>query len=190
MGAKTFASQMKATIVEIKSSGTAAIYCDNLISYLAEIENSPELEPSALEIEGYKADLQGFIEDSKAAHETDLEMFRSVIAAGQAALRTSFLLNGGGAIALLAFTGHLAQFNPAKVAEFGACILPFALGVLVVAVSSGLTYLQQWLYAFPNPWTQKAGFCLNILTIVLGIATYLLFVWGLLAAYRAFLAYA
>jgi hypothetical protein len=190
VSAREFAGQMRELIEELKAKGTAAIYCDNLIAYLREVEQSPEPEPSALEIEKFKADLQNWVESNKYTHEGALEHFRSVISSGQSAIKSSFLLNGGGAIALLAFTGHLAQFNPGKVAAFGTCILPFAFGVLSIAVTAGLTYLSQWFYASPRPWAFKVGFALNLACIVLGIVSYGLFSWGLFAAYRAFIAYA
>ena len=109
MSVKQFAAQMKATIEDIKSKGTAAIYCDNIIAYLNEVQNSPEPEPTLLEIERYKADLQNWIEANKHQHEGNLEMFRSVITAGQGAIKSSFLLNGGAAVAVLAFIAHISQ---------------------------------------------------------------------------------
>lgn len=181
---------MRKLIEDIKSKGTAAIYCDNLIDYLKEVENSPEAELTPLEIEKYKADLQNWVTTNKCAHESQLEMFRSVILAGQGAIKSSFLLNGGAAAALLAFTGHLAQFNPNKVAEFGSCLLPFTYGVLAVAITSGATYLSQWLYASDKKPAQRAGFVFNIVCITLGLASYALFIWGLFATYQAFKAYA
>ncbi len=181
---------MKVMIEGIKSKGTAAIYCDDLIAYLNEVQNSSAPEPTAIEIEKYKADLQNWIEANKHTHEAQLELFRSVITAGQSAINSSFLLNGGATVALLAFIGHLAQFKPGKVAEFGACLLPFAFGVLAIVVTSGLTYLSQWLYASPRPLARKAGFVINMLCIVLGLASYGFFAWGLFTTYRAFVAYA
>ena len=189
MSVKRFAAQMKATIEDIKSKGTAAIYCDNLIAYLNEVEKSPEPEPTPLDIERFKADLQNWIEINKYQHEGDLEMFRSVITSGQNAIKSSFLLNGGAAVALLAFIAHLAQFNVGKVSEFALCLLPFAFGVLAIAVTSGSTYLSQWLYASPSSGAKKAGFALNILCILLAIASYGLFTWGLFATYRAFVSF-
>ncbi len=186
MSAKSFATQMRLLIEDIKSKGTAAIYCDNLISYLKEVENSPEVELTLAELERYKADLQNWIESNKYQHERDIEMFRSVITAGQSAIKSSFLLNGGAAIATLAFIGHLVQFNLEKVAVFSACLLPFTYGVLAVAVTSGLTYLSEWFYASSN---QKViewdiGFKLNIACIVLALSSYGFFVWGMCLSYK------
>lgn len=189
MNAKEFAAQMKATIEDIKSKGTAAIYCDNIISYLDEVQKSPEREPTSVDVERYKADLQNWIEANKYQHESHLEMFRSVITSGQGAIKSSFLLNGGAAVAVLAFVGHLAQFRPDKVPGFGACLMPFAFGVLAIAVTSGCTYQSQWLYASPLVWARKTGFGLNILCILLGIASYVLFACGLFAMYRLLVAY-
>src|SRR5512146_1019063 len=145
MNAKQFAAQMKTMIEDIKSKGTAAIYCDNIIAYLNEVQNSPEPDPTPVEFERYKADLQSWIETKKYEYEGNLEMFRSVITSGQGAIKSSFLLNGGSAVAMLAFIAHLAEFNAGKVPEFAACLLPFAFGVLAIVVTSGCTYLSQWL---------------------------------------------
>ncbi len=82
MNAKQFASQMKAMIEDIKSKGTAAIYCDNIIAYLNEVQNSPESEPTPVDFERYKADLQNWIEANKYQREGSLEMFRSIITSG------------------------------------------------------------------------------------------------------------
>ena len=190
MNAKQFATQMKTMIQDIKSKGTAAIYCDNIIAYLDEVQSSPESEPTHSDIECYKADLQNWIEANKYQHEGNLEMFRSVITAGQGAIKSSFLLNGGAAIALLAFIAHLAQSNPNKVSGFAACLLPFAFGVLAIAVTSGLTYLSQCLYASPRDNAKKGGFVLNILCILLSVASYGLFSWGLFATYSALIKFA
>jgi hypothetical protein len=191
MNAKQFAAQMKATIENVKAQGTAAIYCDNIIAYLDSVINSPEPEPTQVDIERYKAELQNTIEATKHHLQSSLEMFRSVIGAGQSAIKSSFLLNGGAAVALLAFIAHLAQFGAAKVPTFAACLLPFAFGALAIVVTSGLTYLSQWFYAgaVAGAWGKKVGFGLNIMCIVLGIASYGLFAWGLFATYATFIEY-
>lgn len=189
MSVKHFAAQMKATIEDIKSKGTAAIYCDNLISYLNEVLKSPEPNPTPVDIEKYKADLQNWIASHERVHQSDLEMFRSVISAGQQAIKSSFLLNGGAAVALLAFIAHLAQFKADKVPDFGCSLLPFSFGVLAAAITSGCTYLSQWLYAKKSSPAQKFGFYINLLCIILGVTSYALFIWGLFSVYHLFHGY-
>ena len=113
-------------------------------------------------------------------------MFKSVITSGQNAMRSSFLMNGGAAVALLAFIGHLASIKPESVAIFAAVLMPFVLGVLAMTMTSGFTYLSQWLYDSSNTKAQKWGFSLNIVCIALGISSYGLFMWGMCRAYFAF----
>ncbi len=183
MSVKRFANQFRALIEDIKSKGTAAINCDNLIAYLNEVENSPEPEPAPYDLEKYRADLQNLVEANKYYHEARLEGFRSVITAGQGAIKSSFLLNGGAALALLAFIGHLAEVSPGKVSIFAYCILPFTYGVLAIAVTSGFTYLSQWFYESPDARAHKIGLTFNVICIVLALASYVFFSWGLLRTY-------
>lgn len=186
MSAQQFAAQLKETIQGIKENGTAAIYCDNLIAYLDDVAKSPSQTPTVVELEKYKADLQLHIEQNKNYHASKLEMFRSVIAAGQNAIRSSLLMNGGASVALLAFIGHLAQIKPEKVVLFSVALMPFVLGVLAMTITSGFTYLSQWLYDSASATAQKWGFRLNIVCIVLGLSSYALFIWGMWRAFCAF----
>lgn len=189
MNKKHFVVQMKAMIEDIKAKGTASINCDSLVAFLNEVEKT-EKDPSPMQFEKYKAELQNWIEINKRNHDGQLEIFRSVITSGQSAIKSSFLLNGGGAVAMLAFVGHLAQFEAAKVPTFSACLLPFAFGVLAIAVTSGLTYLSQWMYASTSPRPRRMGFWLNLLCIFLGCSSYGFFALGLFVTYRWFITYA
>ena len=187
MSAQEFANQLKETIQDIKDNGTAAIYCDNLIAYLDDVSRSSSSTPTEIELEEFKADLQLTIENNKNYHASQLEMFRSVIASGQNAIRSSILMNGGASIALLAFIGHLAQIKPEGVISFANALLPFVLGVLAMTMTSGFTYLSQWLYESPKLKSQKFGFYCNIASIILGISSYIFFIWGIYRAYFAFI---
>ncbi|MFJ9450562.1 hypothetical protein [Herbaspirillum sp. NPDC101397] len=189
MSAKDFARELKEIIEGIKAKGNDTIQCDALITYLANIESTIASEATPLQLEQFKAQLQGQLEVTKRMYDGQLEMFRSVIASGPAAIKTGFLLNGGAAIAMLAFIGHLAQHVPAKVYLFSLVLAPFAFGVLSGAMLSGLTYLSQWLYASPRPKAKKFGFGVNILCILVGFFGYGLFAWGLCRAYTAFLTF-
>ncbi len=184
MSTRQFVGQMKSQIEDIKMKGTTAIDCDNLIAYLSEAEKLKDVDPTAIEIEMLKANLQYGIEFNKHTYQERLEMFKSVIVAGQGAINSSLLLNGGAAVAVLAFISRVAESKPTKVPLFGDCLLGFAFGVLAIAMASGFTYLSQWLYASPYPWAQKSGFGVNVFAILLGLTSYGLFAWGLFAAYR------
>ncbi len=187
MSAKEFAAQLKTIIEDIKAKGTAAIYCDNLIAYLDEVIKSPSPVVSPAELERFKANLQVWVEQNKAAHESNLEMFRSVIQSGQNAIRSSFLLNGGAAVAMLAFIGKLTEAQAEKIPVFASSLTIFVIGVLAITIASGFTYLSQWFYAGDAKWKVTTGFWFNVLAIVLGLSSYGVFIWGMCDAYTAFI---
>lgn len=189
MSVRDFAKELKEIIEGIRTKGNETIQCDALIEYLASVENTASADPTALQLEQFKAQLQGQLEVAKRVHEGQLEMFRSVITSGQAAIKTGFLLNGGAAVAMLAFIGHLAQHLPGKVHMFALVLAPFTFGVLSGAMLSGLTYLSQWLYASSEIKAKRGGFVVNLICIAFGFLGYGLFAWGLCRAYSAFLTF-
>jgi hypothetical protein len=70
-----------------------------------------------------------------------LELFRSVITAGSSALRSATLINGGAAVALLAFLGSPNAKN--QQAAFALSLAIFAFGVFAASAAEGLRYLTQ-----------------------------------------------
>lgn len=79
---------MKAEIEDIKRQGVAAVFVDNLINYLANVENTPTQEPSPAQLEHYKGMLNAHLETVKHNHNMEIEMFKSALVAGQNANRT------------------------------------------------------------------------------------------------------
>jgi hypothetical protein len=137
-----------------------------------------------------KHQLQATVEQQKMAHAANLENFKAVIAAGQNTIRTMLLLNGGAAVALLAYIGHLDATGTtvADVPKFAWCLLLFAVGSLCAALVSAATYLSQWLYGYTTkPKLLKAGFIMNLVCIALGLASFVFFGWGMIAAHAAFI---
>lgn len=189
MSVKQFAAQMKVFVEELKAKGVSSLSCDSILTFLNSVEKMPNTGSSARDIEFYKANLQHAADSNRYQHERWLEAFRATINAGQGAMKSSFLLNGGGAIALLAFITHLAQFRPEKVPDFSACLLPFVYGVLAISITSGFSYLSQWFDASDKPWASSVAFKLNIFCILLGFSSYFLFLWGILSTRSAFEVY-
>jgi hypothetical protein len=189
MNAKAFASQLMETVKEIKGNKNDSIQCDNLIQYLDNFVQTGPSEISQDQIEHLKAQLQIMVEREKSNHASDLEMFRSVIQSGQNALKTALLMNGGASVALLAFIGKLTEERQAHIPAFTNALTVFVLGVFCIVVASGSTYLSQWLYAAESGWKERAGFGFNLLSIILGLASYGLFIWAMTKAHGAFLAF-
>lgn len=187
MSDKDFAIQLKKSIEVLKINGVDKIDCDNLISKLDEIINSPSKSMGQADIEYYKAKLQLWVEAEKRNHNADIEMFRSVIESGQNAVKSSFLLNGGAAVAMLAFIGKLTEEQHTKIPGFANTLVFFVIGVFLIAFASGVTYLSQWFYAASEEWKQKVGFALNMFSIILGLSSYGSFLWGMCKGYSNFL---
>ena len=189
MDAKEFAQELRDIVDDLKTKGVESIKSENLIKYLDEAVrdlNTSAARPSEATIERYKAELQKWVEEHKNVHAQGVEMFRSVIQAGQNALRTGFLMNGGASVALLAFVGHLSGVAPEKVSALAPSLAIFVSGVLVAALASGATYLSQWFYAGEASWKRRTGFALNIAAILLGLGAYGVFALGISRAYRVF----
>ena len=87
------------------------------------------------------------------ANEEDLHvktaMFHSIMTAAHAALKSAVLINGGGAVATLAYVGSLVQ-NGKATFWFGLALGCFALGVLLTGLASGFAYVTQSKYAAVN----------------------------------------
>lgn len=190
MTTKSFAIELRDLVRSIRDEqGVSEIKCDTLIAYLEEVINSSGEEITSGQMEKYKAELQVWVKENEAIQTQNVEMFRAVILAGQNALRTAFLMNGGATVALLAFLGKLSDQHQEKIAVFSSALVIFVAGVLAITVASGATYLSQWFYARSAPWKRRAAHGFNILAIVLNLASYGCFVWGALRAYRAFLGF-
>lgn len=113
-----------------------------------------------------------------------VESFKVVNMAGQAAIKSAILINGGAAVALLAFTGHVfTTSQDSEVTAKLACAMAFFVGgILFGAVASGVVYLGLFVYKY----YKRAGHVLNGISWLLVISCYILFVIGAVLAFRVF----
>jgi hypothetical protein len=117
--------------------------------------------------------------------DSSLEMFRSVINAGQSALKAAMIMNGGAAVALLALLGHAASDASTKslVAKLAFPLFLFVLGVLFSGVATGVNYVSQGLYSRRNT---KTAHTTNGVGIFLVAAAYGVFAYASYVAYQVF----
>ena len=190
MNAKDHADQLLQILKQAKAAGTESIPTDALIAYI---------EKTAEGADGPAAAFAASMEHYKATQAHNLEMMRATNTAGQSALRTSFLMNGGASVAILTFVGHLATSTPDKVPLLAPSLEIFVSGVLFAAFASGATYLAQlsyarWSYAqwshAGKRWAKTIGCVLNTMAIVFGFVSYVFFAWGACKAYSVFATYA
>jgi hypothetical protein len=182
MSVRQFAAKMRQDIEAVKAQGTAAIFVDRLIAYLSSVENSPEPTTSQIGQSTFDPQAEAYRHQSAAS----LENFRSVILAGQNAIRTMVLVNGGASVALLAFLGHMLGRGEAAASGFAEGLLFFVSWTLFAGLVSGFTYLSQRLYGGAKGWHQTAGDWASYLAIGLGFASYIAFGCGAWWTYSTF----
>lgn len=115
----------------------------------------------------------------------NVEMFKSVATAGQATLKSSMIINGGAAAALLAFTGKIWTEGSTEhvTTSLTHSILMFCIGVLLAAFATGTTYLSQFLYS--KEW-HKTGDIINVLSIICVVSSYSVFLYACIQASSSF----
>jgi len=151
-----------------------------------------ERQTHPLELEKFRSDLAGSLAYQEHVHSWNLESFKQVIALGQSTLKSIMLINGGAAVALLAFLGNLLGKSSSAVGllPFAGSMRIFVVGVFLSAVAYALTYFSQLFYNGAKPWEQKAGLVLHVLTSVAGTASLCAFLLGANRAYLGFAALA
>lgn len=188
MNAKEFAAQIKSEIDRCAAQGQNTVSTETLNALLKRFSGSSTEEPENVKIERIKAHFQSNLEIEKYNHSADLEMFKSVLQAGQNAIKSITLLNGGASIALLAFIGKLADSNAQSIPLFAWPLTVFVFGVFIAAVTSGATYISQSLYAEDGARNRLWGKVFHATSITLGLVALSAFGYGTYLAYRAFTA--
>ncbi len=170
---------IKQDIAKLKDNNINAINIDNLDKYLNDLQ---ALSEKHLTPEERQTKVEAIIEKYRAINTQHIEMFKSVITMGQSALKSAILINGGAAVALLAFIGKVWGNVDGHIdLEYLKCgLMLYTFGVLSATIASGFTYLSQWFYHRHN---LTIGKILNVAVIVLVIGSYLLFAMGSYEAY-------
>lgn len=187
MDSRELLQVIRGDIKNVKEKGVSTIPLDLLLEYVDALEKeSGESRQKLLpeELEEYKARLQDW-QLEKA------ELFKSVILTGQNALKSAVLINGGAAVALLAFIGHVwkaADGDSALLKLLAAPLVSFVAGVLLAAVAAGTTYLSQLCYAShaeSRGGVFKTGVALHVATVLFVFAAYAAFAYATCLVYGA-----
>ncbi len=110
--------------------------------------------------------------------ELQIEYYRAVSASGQSALKGLLIMNGGAAIALLAFLGTVAGREgvpPEYVAAIAPALRLFLFGVFLSVGASATTYLSNLVQSIG--W-RRVGIGLLIFTVIVGAGALAVFLWG------------
>jgi len=150
------------------------------------VEASPDEEPTEAQKKIQQREWEGQMAHYNAQVQSGLEGFRSTVAFAQAALKSSILINGGAAVAILAFIGHIwnkGLSSPIQNQISGSLIL-FFLGVLVSAMATATSYLTQVFYSELQDHARALKW--RMISIVLILFSYIFFLTGGIYAYKAF----
>ena len=174
-------NRLRTDLGGLLQQGQQFVQIPALLEYLSSLESEAPAISQAAELQH-----QSQLAFHRAVHESNLEMFKSVIEAGRTAVTTAILVSGGATAALLAFVGNseakaLASHVPPPI--IGA-LMCFAAGVLLAALGSGARYLAQASYSLE--W-RRSAFGFNATCIAMIIASYVLFIVGVIAAYHGFI---
>lgn len=184
---------LQTALNQAKEQGQTTVPIDRLEEYLATMravgnddagQQQFDRETALAKIE---RDFEVWKVQAPLQHGHQIEMFKSVIEAGQTSLKTATLINGGAAAALLAFLGNLLTKEAPSgiifpIASINYSMAVFVAGVGFAGLASGIRYLTQ--LAYTHKWL-RCGLTFNLLSNLLATASYAAFFWG---GYKAFLA--
>ncbi len=158
MDGKLIVNELRGIISKCRDNGHSQIPLENLEVYIGSVEKY------ATECYDYQ----------RLKHESELEMFRSVISSGANAVKAAMIINGGGAVALLTFASRIKDstikldFDSLSVSLFFFCV-----GVFFAALGSGCTYFTQRAYRYKKK--RKLAVGLNIAAAFLVVLSYFIF---------------
>jgi hypothetical protein len=184
MDGQKLIDQIKRSLAEVKQSGQSSVTVEAFEQYLNALgpamEKSQEIDVKLAEY-AHERNLAHY----DAVHAHNREMLRAVIAYGQATLKSTILINGGAAAALLAFIGNVwdSSLSSATVSGLTNSVLLFSSGVLAAAFGTAFTYCTQYCYA--EGW-KKRGIVFHIVTVLLVLLAFSLFGYGTHEAYLGF----
>lgn len=175
----------------VKNKNQDVVSTDALLKYLEalarDVESANEQTKRRMEADlaVFRVEHERNIALYQAQEMRAVELFRSVITYGSAALKSSLLINGGAAAALLAFIGNIwaKETGAEAVKSLTMAILLFSFGVLAAALGTAGSYFSQYCYSEPFP---RAAVVFHTLTVLFVLTSFALFGFGSYEAYSAF----
>lgn len=190
---KSFVEIIRQDLKAAQDSGLQHVSVDVFLNHIGQLEEVIEAQ-GYISRDEYDKHLdrqwQSKIEHQKHHHtllrEHDARMFESIIGYGQTTVRILLTINGGAAVAILAFLSRLAVIRPDLVSQFAAPLTSYTVGVVCAALTAGMTYFTQFFYA-RNEDPLGRGF--HALSIVFAVASAFCFLQGLLTTRELFEAF-
>lgn len=191
MNGKDVINKIRTAVKDVKQKNQDVISIDALLNYLDVLERDAS-EVDSLDnrqhqsnLEVYRAENERNIAQYNAQQLHAVEMFRSIISYGAAALKSAILINGGAAAALLAFISNIWNkgIAQAAVTPLTGAIVFFSFGVLSSAVGTACSYFTQYYYGGNY---QRTAVVFHTLTVIFVVGSYALFSLGIVGTYDSF----
>ena len=134
----------------VKNNGNDAVSIDGLDEYLETLSKNTS-ESKDILLAHYTAEHQLNIEKYKAKNSSWRELFKATASHAQAAIKLQALINGGAAVALLAFIGRIwsPDFSNTAIANYIAfALILFCYGVGSAALTQMFSYTSQHCFTY------------------------------------------
>jgi hypothetical protein len=190
MDAKQLLTDLRDALKAVTSTDQPMIQVDALTKYLDNWEESAVKGQKQTEIQ-HARQLEEWKMQLSVSSASSLEMFKAVIEAGQTALKSSIVINGGAAAALIALMSEGLKANGISntgslLSSLGYGWLFFMFGLGCAGTATAARYLSQAFYAeaqrgtkssIASKWRRFGNWARNM-TAILGIASFGLFFVG------------
>jgi hypothetical protein len=185
MNATDLIQVIRSQLEQIKSDGGTSVTIASLEALLSTAEHLPDAGALTVGIELAKLQQASDLAEYSAKSASALELFKSVIEAAKMTVTSLILINGGSAVTLLAFIGHLASAEnpPILIASFAKPLLCFVIGVFAAAFFGGLILLTQKLYS--EHW-RRCGHVASWISVFIGLSSFAAFGIGSYFGYKVF----
>jgi hypothetical protein len=193
MNAQTVVGFLRGKINQAKAAGItaeAAITLESLERLVGQLETDIKANPALDLTSSVVAQLQLQSATDLAVYRAEvdgrLEVFKSVITSATLAIKSLTLVNGGSAVALLAFIGHPATKGDGTGGVVGRLATPL---IYFVAGAGGAALTAAWVClgqkSYSGRWL-KTGHFFVFLSILSGLASLAAFFVGTALAYPIF----
>lgn len=175
--------QLIANLKERRANGQQMVPIEGMTNFLLEHQKSFSSGPRLTLPEYMELHSAYTLAQYNAEVDCANRLFESVIAASKEAIRSLFLINGGGCVALLALMGQVAAKiggGTAIAPTFGVALLGFAGGLFSATLLACLAYLGQ---AARHAKKNRLGNAIQWAAIVVAIVSLGAFIFGCWSAF-------
>lgn len=172
-------------LVRLEQQGDTVVSIDELFRYVSQ-RQARKLTDNDLLVAKINGQNQSMIEEYKEERAEWRELFKAVISNGQAANKMLATINGGGALALLAFIGKVWSLNfPDSTLGYNITIslLLMCIGLGLSALTQAFGYFAQHYFTYEN---NDLGRFFQIGATSVGLFSLFLFFGGVVFACRGF----